>query len=765
MTQAVQEKILRVLLVEDMAHEAELVIHQLQRDGLQFDWRRVETEEALRSTLADFSPDIILSDFNLPQFDGISALRVAREVAPAAPFIFVSGTIGEERAIDALRGGASDYVMKTNLLRLAPAVKRALADAEMRLERARQEEQIARLNRVLGILSAVNALVVRVRDRKELLHETCRLAVGIGGYLSAVIYSKVPGTPTLSTVAWSGTDVLLRSLPDRASAQTDVVGRIVRTGKVFLCTDVENPSIPPQLREAMIRGELSAVVGLPLVVDRTPMGALLLAARESDVGSLEELRTLRELAGNLSFALQYLQKDSKVRLLSHFDARTGLAKRSLFCDRLARLLGDPEKIPARIAVCVIDIERMSLINDSFGRRIGDLLLEHVADRLRSRFRNSECVAHFGGGTFAVFADANSLDGEELLSMMRAHATALFGPAFAIEQHEIAVAVRSGLALHPTDGLEANALVQHAELALQEARASGVRQLNYSAEKHSQMMARLALEQKLRIALERRQFVLHYQPKIDIATRRICGAEALLRWQDPQAGLVMPGAFLPLLESTGLILEVGAWVIEQAAQDCCDWLRTGLPPIRIAVNISPAQLRQSDFTAQFLNATGAWATASAGLDVEITESALQGDSAVEVARLEQLRASGTKIAIDDFGTGYSSLSRLSSLPVDTLKIDRSFVIRLEANSQGTALVQTIISLARAFSMTTVAEGVETPQQFAALLAAGCTQSQGYLHSRPVPAADFVVLLRDRRDDLTRLVPEDPLQAAFRPILAG
>ena len=264
-----EDKAFRVLLVEDVAYEAELVIQQLQREGLKFDWRRVETEAALRSGLTEFSPDIILSDFNLPEFDGFSALKVTREMAPLAPFILVSGTIGEERAIDALRAGACDYVLKTNLLRLAPAVKRALADAEMRLERVHQEQQIARLDRVLGILSAVNALVVRVRDRKELLHETCRLAVGMGGYLSAVIYSKVPGTPTLSTVAWSGTDALLRSLPDAASAAsaasaaTDVVGQIVRTGKVFLCIDAENPSIPPQLREAMLSGELSAVVGLP----------------------------------------------------------------------------------------------------------------------------------------------------------------------------------------------------------------------------------------------------------------------------------------------------------------------------------------------------------------------------------------------------------------------------------------------------------------------------------------------------------------------
>ena len=332
--------------------------------------------------------------------------------------------------------------------------------------------------------------------------------------------------------------------------------------------------------------------------------------------------------------------------------------------------------------------------------------------------------------------------------MRAHAAALFGRSFLIEHHEIAVAVRSGLAIHPADGKDANALVQHAELALQDARASGVRQLHYSAEKHSEMISRLALEQKLRLALERRQFVLHYQPKIDIATGRICGAEALLRWQDPQGGLVPPGAFLPVLESSGLIQEVGAWVIEQAARDCHEWLHAGLPPIRVAVNISPAQLRQPDFTRRTVMATRAWCTVNAGLDIEITEGALQGDSTVEVGRLEELRANGFKIAIDDFGTGYSSLSRLSALPVDTLKIDRSFVMRLPDSAQGVALVQTIISLAQAFSMTTVAEGVETAAQFNAVRTAGCTQSQGYLHSRPIPAAEFIVLLSNGQDERSR-----------------
>jgi diguanylate cyclase (GGDEF)-like protein len=748
MMQVLSEKEFRILLVEDIALEAELVVRQLQRAGLRFDWRRVQTEEDLRSNLSEFAPDIILSDFNLPGFDGISALKIARELTPAAPFIFVSGTIGEERAIDALRAGASDYVLKNNLLRLAPAVTRALAEAELRQERARQETQIARLARVLAILSGVNSLVVRVRDRKELLQETCRLAVSAGGYLSAVVYSKVSGTTKFAAIAWSGAEVLRNAMPEPFSEQADIIGQIVKTGRVFLCNDPAHAGLPDGLRQVMLQGELSVVVGLPLVVDRTPIGALLLAARESDAVSLEELRTLREIAGNLSFALQYLQKDSRVRLLSHFDPRTGLAKRPLFCDRLERVLSDPANQPARIAVSVIDVERMSLINDSFGRRIGDLLLQHIADRLRSRFRKSEHVAHFGGGTFAVFANASSRDGDDVLNAMRAHAAALFGRPFLIEQQEIQVTVRSGLALYPNDGNDANALVQHAELALQEARASGARQLNYSAEKHSEMMNRLALEQKLRLALERRQFVLHYQPKVDFVTRRICGAEALLRWQDPQSGLIPPGAFLPVLESTGLIVEVGRWVIEQAARDCQEWLQAGLPPLRIAVNISPLQLRQVDLANQFLQATSSWATASAGLDVEITEGALQGDSVEEIERLEQLRARGARIAIDDFGTGYSSLSRLSSLPVDILKIDRSFVMNLPHSAQGITLVQTVISLAEAFSMHTVAEGVETREQFDMLLGFGCTQSQGYLHSKPLPAPEFVALLRAGRGELTR-----------------
>ncbi len=741
---------IRVLFVEDMEYEAELSLAHLKRAGLTCVSHRVDTEQALRTALREFAPTIILSDFTLPNFDGLSALRIAHEVAPEVPFIFVSGTIGEERAIEALLCGAVDYVLKSNPARLAPAVRRALSDVAARKQRRQQEALIARLDRVLRMLSGVNALVVRIRDRTELLQETCRLAVSVGGYSTAIVSMKTPDAFALQPVAWSGTDeyivtALRGAVVDSAAQPTSIIGRVMQTGDPFICNDSADLIATSNFNTLMWKAGMCSLVALPLLIDGTALGVLLLVAREPGAISDEELRMLREVSGNLSFALQYLQQDTKVRFLSHFDAQTGLANRSLFCERLTRLLGESSERRARCAVVVIDIERLSLINDSFGRRTGDLLLQHVADRLKRRFAQTEYVAHFGGGTFAVVWNLDAHCGDDLMASAREPTAALFGEPFVIEQRAIPVAVRSGFAL-PEQGQDADTLVQNAEAALRSARASGERQFHYSPERNSELVARLALEHKLRVALERSQFELHYQPKVDVITRRIQGVEALIRWRDPDAGLVSPGAFLPLLETTGLIVDVGKWVIRQAAEDCQLWIRAGLPPVRVAVNISPTQLRQRDFAHHFLEAIRGWSTLASGLDVEITEGALNEDSASAVKKLRMLRSVGVRIAIDDFGTGYSSLSRLSSLPIDTLKIDRSFVKPVPESTQGRVLVQTIISLAQAFGLTTVAEGVERSEQLEFLWQSGCNQSQGYLHSKPLAREAFTVLLEHGRGDL-------------------
>jgi EAL domain-containing protein (putative c-di-GMP-specific phosphodiesterase class I) len=283
-------------------------------------------------------------------------------------------------------------------------------------------------------------------------------------------------------------------------------------------------------------------------------------------------------------------------------------------------------------------------------------------------------------------------------------------------------------------------VQNAEAALKKAKTSGEQYLHHRLEMNSALAERVRMEHRLRSALQDREFELHYQPKVRLGTGRIEGVEALLRWRDPDRGLVAPGTFLPILESAGLMPAVGVWALSQAAADGREWRRAGLPPVRIAVNISPPELRRRGFVQEVLEAVGPldedlrW-----GIDLEVTEGALFGDSSSCVHALRLLRTAGLRIAIDDFGTGYSSLGRLAELPIDSLKVDRVFTSRLPADRKTCTLVATMIELAHAFDMTTVAEGVETEGQLEFLRRLGCDESQGFLHSRPIPQTEFEQLL--------------------------
>ncbi|HEV2271956.1 MAG TPA: EAL domain-containing protein [Steroidobacteraceae bacterium] len=724
---------IRVLLVEDMEVEAELTCRHLRKQGIAHLVQRVDSDEAMRAALREFKPTIILSDFSLPGFDGLRALAIARECAPEVPFIFVSGTIGEERAIEALRRGAVDYVLKSNLARLGAAVRRALQEAEARSVRRRQEQQISRLTGVLRMLSGINGAVVRIRDRTELLLEACRLSVTVGGYPTAFVGLHQPKTQRLEPVAQQGADPLL------AHTLCELLeNRMTHAGQSR--NRARDPAAPFTCQDA--GATHTAVIGLPLIVDKTVVGVLGVCPREHGAIPEEELMMLREVAANLSFALQYLRQDSRVRLLSYFDVLTGLAKRALFCERLGRIFRDSGAFGSQHAIAVLDIQNLSAINDAFGRHSGDQLLQLLADRLKRRFEDTELLAHFGGGTFALVQPLERSPAAGL-EALNEHLDHLFAEAFSLQGKDVPVAARSGIALYPADGNDPDTLVNRAEASLRSAKESGQRRGHYSAERHAEALARAALERKLRLALERQQFELHYQPKLGVKTRRIEGAEALIRWNDPDSGLVSPAQFLPILEESGLILEVGDWVIERAARDCRQWQQQGLPPVRIAVNISPVQLRQTDFVGRFLKHTHPWATMSCGLDAEITEGALVGDSSAAIHKLKLLRAAGINIAIDDFGTGYSSLSRLAHLPIDTLKIDRSFISEMGVDARSKRLVAIIVSIARAFGLVVVAEGVETQDQLDTLWQLGCDQSQGYLHSKPLPAQQFVALLEAGR----------------------
>jgi diguanylate cyclase (GGDEF)-like protein len=734
----------RVLMVEDMVAEAELVMHQLRRAGIQGNFRRVARESDLRDALRQFRPDIVLSDFTMPGFDGMSALKIVREAAPDVPFMFVSGTIGEELAIEALRQGAVDYVLKSNLRRLVPAISRALEDAAARRQRQQQEAQIARLTRVLRMLSGINSMVLRIRDQTELFEEACRLAVTIGGYASAVVILRQLGSRIARSVACAGDeDSITETLRAAQAADTgaSILEQVLKTSAAFVGSDTLTGSLTGAFK-------FRCIVALPLQLETTAIGVLVLTGMDPGALSDEELQMLREVAANLSFALQYLQKDTTVHFLSYFDAHTGLAKRSLFCERIERLLQRTDGHKC-CAVAVVDIEQLSVINDSFGRHTGDLLLYHVADRLRRHFPNTEWLAQFGGGTFAIALESS--DDATPMTRLQGTLAAVFGVPFEMQANSIPVTVKSGLALYPDDGKDAASLVQKAEAALRDARTSGQRHQHYRSRQHSEVVARLALEHKLREAITQQQFELHYQPIVNAVTGRIETVEGLIRWRNPESGLTSPAAFLPLLESTGLIVEVGEWVIERAAADCQQWRQLGLPPVRIAVNISPVQLQLPDFSQRLLRHVQPWASPTCGLDIEITEGMLLEDRESQIAKLAYLRAQGVRIAIDDFGTGYSSLSRMSELPVDTLKVDRSFVARLPHDPSGQTLVRTVINLAHAFGLSVVSEGVETLEQSAMLRDVGCDSLQGFLFSAALRPDAMIALLAENHGRMPRPAP--------------
>lgn len=730
---------LRILLIEDSTIDAELAIQRLRQGGYNCSYQCAVDEAQMRAALTAELPDIILSDFSLPQFDGVSALAIARELAPDVPFIFLSGTIGEERAIEALKSGAVDYVLKSNPKRLVPAVHRALEEAALRSKNRLAEKRVARLSRVLQMLSGINSALVRIHNREEVMSETCRLAHRVGGYAVVMVSLINPATRMARAVGRAGYALLSdpgREFPvaDSEAGDTSLMGRVIRTGEAVLCADVGNSAYMIHRREELLRGGVRSLACLPLRVDGTPVGSFLCGTGADSIIDHDEMKLLEEVAANLSFALQYLDKQEAVHFLSYFEPLTGLAKRALFCERLSRLLTRGVASLPRLAVTVFDIDHLAVINDSFGRHTGDRLLQCVGDRLKGHYPDSEQLAHLGGGTFVCMTALAHKDSEQ--SPAHENLNRVFDRPFSVDGREIIARIKSGGACYPDDGREANELVHNAEAALKEAKASGELYLHHRIEMNSELARRVAMEHRLREAFDGEQFRLHYQPKMDLRTGRIAGAEALLRWQDPEGGLTSPAVFLPLLESAGLMPAADAWVLKQAVADCRDWRRRGHGPVRVAVNISPTGLRRPNIAREILDCLGdltgdgPW-----GIDIEITEGALEGDSAACVHSLRLLRAAGTRIAIDDFGTGFSSLGRLSQLPIDTLKIDREFVQRLPGDRKSCTLVSTIINLAHAFDLTTVAEGVEQPAQLEYLARQGCDESQGYLHSRPVPRAEM------------------------------
>lgn len=445
------------------------------------------------------------------------------------------------------------------------------------------------------------------------------------------------------------------------------------------------------------------------------------------------------------------EQERKLIELAQFDQLTGLPNRNLLQDRLRLAFARSRRTQESMLVMYLDIDRFKLINDTLGHASGDQILREVAGRLRDALRATDTVARLGGDEFTVLAEGITSD-EAAAAVAEKILTAFVAP-FLVDGRELFVSTSIGLARYPSPGIhDIDTLLQKADIAMYHAKAHGRNNFQlYAASMEAHMSGRLSMESQLRRALEREEFRLYFQPQMDATRQVVTGIEALLRWLNPQLGLVSPADFIPLAEDTGLIVPIGDWVLQEACRQIREWQAQGLPAIPVAVNLSARQFRQHDLVRRVAHALEANGLPPHSLTLEVTEGALIEDIQLSSRTLDELKGLGVQLAIDDFGIGYSSLNYIKHFPLDFLKIDSSFIRDVTTSPKDAAIVQSVITLSHSLKLEVVAEGVETEEQLAFLQAHGCDQVQGYLCSRPLPAVESETWLRQQMQKKTGILP--------------
>ncbi|MGC1561466.1 MAG: EAL domain-containing protein, partial [Bradyrhizobium sp.] len=521
-------------------------------------------------------------------------------------------------------------------------------------------------------------------------------------------------------------------------------GKAFRTQKASVNVDILNSEQGRPWRESSQKAGIVASCAVPLVKGSRSVGIILFFVTKSWAADKEIVALLSRMGENVSVALENFDRaDEKVRAegriqyLATHDELTCLPNRVTFHQLFEQSIRMAHRDCRQCALLFIDLDRFKVINDSLGHAAGDTLLIEVADRLRTCVRDSDLVARFGGDEFVVVLNGIS-DREQIAVVAQKILTTLLPPVI-LAGHECRTTGSIGIAVFPENGSDVQTLTKNADMAMYLAKEEGKNNFRFfSPEVRSQSIERLKLEADLRRALERNQLTLHYQPKIQVATGQISGVEALLRWTHPLLGSISPAEFIPLAEETGLIIPIGRWVLKNACAQNMAWQREGLPVLSMAVNLSPRQFLDTNLLDDIDEALALSGMPARLLQLEITESMVMQNVERAIRLLDEIRSRGVRLAIDDFGTGYSSMSLMKKFPIDTIKIDRTFVRDLAESAEDRAIATAIISMGKALGLTVVAEGVETSEQDSFLRGHACDEIQGYLFSKPVRPEDIPAL---------------------------
>lgn len=661
--------------------------------------------------------DLIITDYKMPRLDGAEFTREVRQRPNGTDVPIVVITVYNDRSfrLRALEAGATDFL-------LSPVDHFEFRTRARNLLALRHQQQLLKDH----AHTLEQELEVSERTREQLLRNS-REAL-------AQVIDTVPAL--ISAADEAGRCVFVNALQAAAmnASPSDLVGRDV--------AELLGPARVGRSREA---DQIVFQTGLAFpayeeeLLDSQGLRRVLLTTKAPLRD--ESGRVASVLTTSLDITDRKQAEDRLLHLAQH-DPLTGLPNRSYLSDALTRLLGTTPRADGQIALHFLDLDRFKAVNDVFGHQVGDRLLKAVARRLVEAVRGGDIVARLGGDEFAVLQ--SGVTSEEDASTLAARISDALNQPFVVNGRELAISASIGITLHPRDGRSANELLRNADLAMYQAKAEGRRSFRFfDATLDARARTAMLLEADLRGAISRGEFELHYQPQVCLRTGQVSGAEALLRWRRPGIGLLTPRDFLPVAEETGLIEPIGAWVLQAACLQAAEWQRSGLGRFRVSANLSPIQfLRQdmSNLVRRTLDETGLDPTM---LELELTERSLLQNTE-EVARtLKELRAEGVSFAIDDFGTGYSVLAYVKHFPVDRLKIDQSFVLNLKTDPADAAIVRAVIDLGHSLGLQVTAEGVETADQVAELMATGCDEIQGHYFSAPLPGAEFAEFVRRGR----------------------
>ncbi|WP_457392890.1 GGDEF/EAL domain-containing response regulator [Roseateles sp. P5_E1] len=709
-------------------------------------------------------PSLILLDVQMPDLDGYEVCRRLK-AAPqtqhiAVIFVTALADVGDEAA--GFDCGAVDYIVKP----VSPALVLARVRTHLSLvhtsmleryvkELEAQQLKISRLSRIKSVLSGINSAIVRLRDRQALFDETCRIAAEDGGFASAWIGLAHGPLKRLDPIAARGLDAGQLDELRGALGATGAPGRrslpyrALDGGGVVYCNDLSQEDMGAAVHAVAPAKGVGSAIALPLTSGDRLVGVIALYATEAHLFDEDELKLLGELAGDISFALRHIEQEEKVHYLSRYDALTGLPNNLVFLDRLDLAIQSAAAAGTGVVAVIANLHRFKRLNDTLGRHVGDQLLRQLGQRLATEFARSHNVARLAGDNFAV---AGSYKGDEDVATLLRVLDEVIGRPTSVDGSDVSLSAHLGVSVYPEDGASAESLFRNAESALKQARLAGEKHATYSPEMNARMAEKLEMEGQLREALAQQQFVLHFQPKVNLADGQITAAEALIRWQHPKRGLVPPGDFIPIAEETGLIVPIGEWVIQAVCAQQAVWRSRGIATRPVAVNLSTLQFREGrvrQCVEQALRDNGLGADA---IELELTETLVMQDPIAAERTMHDLRQFGLHLSLDDFGTGYSSLAYLKLFPFNSVKIDRSFITDITRSPEDAAISLAIIAMAHSMRMHVIAEGVETPAQLEFLRASGCDQIQGYHFSRPVPAEEYArMLLEGRQLAMTAAAP--------------